>query len=322
MPETSTFEKNKRDLYQKRCRELKERLEVLSLRVHRGRYEAEELSELASILRSLRFDLLGNDTLMSSAMGVSGATISQTYSGKSRPKYASFMKMLHGAQRIIEQEIDRARQTLRSVDLADSPQDLTGSDHSEIVRIRSKRSNLFLSDEDLVRVQNLAKESKSNISTVIRDALAQYVSTAPKKLAAENSRTQFIIENRIEVIRYSNAIISALEEALNYNVDRHHNSPPPDLRLEDAEYLAEIRSLIFELRRLNALLEKPIKSNASAARKEAAGFGKHMDKFLSSYAGSLGKGAAGLTVAAVAGLLYQAGAGELVEGIWKHLKHR
>lgn len=114
-----------------------------------------------------------------------------------------------------------------------------------------------------------------------------------------------------------------MQEALDYNVERHHNLPPPDLRLDDSSYLAELRDLVAELRKLNALLEKPRNSNVRGARQRISGFAKHLDKFLGSYANALGKGAAGLTIAAAVGLLYQAGVGpEIIELIWRHLKIR
>jgi hypothetical protein len=93
------------------------------------------------------------------------------------------------------------------------------------------------------------------------------------------------------------------------------------LRLDDDNYLTEIRNLVAELRRLNTLLEKPTKSNAQAARRKVSGIGKHFDKFLGSYASALGKGTAGLTVAAAVGLLYQAGVGaDVINNLWQHLK--
>jgi hypothetical protein len=69
-------------------------------------------------------------------------------------------------------------------------------------------------------------------------------------------------------------------------------------------------------------LEKPNRLKARGARQQVHGFAKHFDKFLDSYASALGKGAAGLTIAAAVGLLHQAGVGrEIIESIWQHLKH-
>jgi hypothetical protein len=104
MDESPPFEENRRLLFSKRARELSDRVDALRSRVSRGGYNEADLAELASILRSLRNDIVGNDRRLSEAMGVSGPTIAQTYSGKSRPKYYNFMKMLYGAQQILAKE--------------------------------------------------------------------------------------------------------------------------------------------------------------------------------------------------------------------------
>jgi len=132
-----------------------------------------------------------------------------------------------------------------------------------------------------------------------------------------------LLKNRVEIVRYSTAIISALQEALDYSLEKHHNLPPPALRIDDDRYLNEIRNLVSELRKLNNFLETPSKKTAKIARARASGFGKHLDRFLSSYASALGKGAAALTIASAVGLLAQAGVGqEIIDLIWRHLRHR
>lgn len=287
MVEASSFEDNKRRLYLKRSRELSDRIEGLRSRVQRGEYDDAELAELASILRSLRFDFAGNDTRLSEVTGLSGGTIVLTYSGKSRPKYNNFLKMLHGAQQIV----DRV---------------------------------LIDGDHRILAVPNeLGEQIEQHLFNGPTSEPIQ-VPPAKKRSRKSNNRQEdklLLIENRVEIVRYSTAIITALQEALDYKIERHHNLPPPALRLDDQNYLIEVRNLVAELRRLNSLLETPTKLSAKAARQKVGGIGKHFDKFLGSYANALGKGAAGLTIMAAVGLLYQAGvSSEVINALWQHLK--
>jgi hypothetical protein len=128
-----------------------------------------------------------------------------------------------------------------------------------------------------------------------------------------------VVTRKTQVVFFSKLFISALEEALEYDPSRHHNHPPPPLRLEDADYLSEIRSLISELKRLNANLEaaaaagktkaatkrKPAKRQS--AERSASDVSKHLNSFLSKYASTLGTGAAALTIGTAGALLYQLG---------------
>ena len=320
MNEPVSFEESRRELLLRRARELNERIDALRVRVSRGQYDDADLAELASILRSLRQEIAGNDKRLSEVIGISAPTIAQTYSGRSRPKYVNFMKMLYGAQQMLEVEVEGSSLGQSSLPLAISSEEQSRMEES--VRIRSGRSNIFLTERDLARVQQLSRDSHSPISTVIGDALDRYISeeaeqSASPTLGPIQGRIQ--IEDRNDILRYSNAIIVALRETLDYDAKRHHNRPPPILRLDDAGYLAEVGSLVIELGRLNDLLERS--SKASVVREEASRFGMHFDKFLGSYADALGKGAAGLTIAGVVAILYRLGVSkELVDTIWEHLK--
>jgi hypothetical protein len=80
--------------------------------------------------------------------------------------------------------------------------------------------------------------------------------------SATNATQRLVIRNRQHVVATSTLIISALQEALDYDPVRHHNQPPPALRIEDPHYLKDIRALIVELKRLNELLEIGNKSPA------------------------------------------------------------
>jgi hypothetical protein len=142
-----------------------------------------------------------------------------------------------------------------------------------------------------------------------------------KILEAEKKPKPLTAKDRRQVIYLSRAIIEALQEALDYDPIRNHNQPPPPLRLDDAKYLREIRTLIAELRRLNELLAKPSTSVKRRVGK-ASKIGEHFNEFFKSYAGALGKGAAGLTIGAAAALLLQTGVAQpLIDSIWKHWKN-
>jgi hypothetical protein len=136
------------------------------------------------------------------------------------------------------------------------------------------------------------------------------------------------VKAKEDVLRYSRVLIEALQDALDYNPNRHHNRPPPDLRVSDDEnFLEELRSLIAELKRLNDLLEIKKKS-VPATRKEVNSLGQHFDRFLSNYAAAFGKaagkGTGYLLVAGISSLLYHAGIGkDLIDSIWRHIQlHR
>jgi hypothetical protein len=286
MTDISSIEATKRRLFLQQSQELATRIEVLRSRAQRGGYDEADLAELASILKSLRYDFAGNDTRLSEVTGLSGKTISQTYSGISRPKYTNFMKMLHGAQQLVEKTIvDGGHRLLVPTDIASRFDGGASGKAAEPIRVPLS-------------------------------------GTKSAKSGGARGGELVVVKNRVEIMRYSVAIIAALQEALDYNTERHHNLPRPVLRLEDDEdYLTELRNLVAELRRLNALLERPTRANAKAAQNKASGVGRHFDKFLSSYATTLGKGLAGLTVAGVAGLLYQAGvSSDVINSLWQHLK--
>src|SRR5215471_1727303 len=131
-------------------------------------------------------------------------------------------------------------------------------------------------------------------------------------------RQKIFIKDRKAIVQYSRILIIALQEVVDYDPERHHNRPPPELRLDgDPDYLAEIRNLIAELRRLNSLLER--KRVSRKEEKAAIGIlAKCADKFSVSMSRSLGLGlgktlgvgVAGLVVASLAGLLAQTGIGQ------------
>jgi hypothetical protein len=127
--------------------------------------------------------------------------------------------------------------------------------------------------------------------------------------------------HRAQIILFSKIVITSLEDAINYDPKRHHNRPPPDLRIDSEGYLQELRSLVTELKRLNALLESMKYKNEK--RRAVIALSKHVNTFLDKYARVLGTGTAGLTVAALAGLLLQIGVGpEVVQQVLSHFKFK
>lgn len=89
---------------------------------------------------------------------------------------------------------------------------------------------------------------------------------------------------------------------------------------DDQKYLDDVKKLLNELRQLTALLETTKPRKAEAAR-TASRLPKHFDKFLQSYAGAMGKVAAGLTSAAIVAVLYHAGLGkEVIDSVWGRLR--
>jgi hypothetical protein len=143
---------------------------------------------------------------------------------------------------------------------------------------------------------------------------------AQRKPATPRRKYLVKIRDRRQVIRYANVIISALQEALDYDHNQPHNFAPPALWISDPSYLHDVRILVEELKKLNELLSKRITDNAAATR-SVSRFAKHFNEFLKSYAKSMGVVVAGLTGGAAIALMDHAGASkEIIETIWGHLK--
>jgi hypothetical protein len=143
----------------------------------------------------------------------------------------------------------------------------------------------------------------------------------PKKSRRSTTHTtqRLVIRNRQQVVAYSTLIISALQEAMDYDPARHDNRPRPALWIEDADYLQDIRDLIAELKRLNTLLET--RRPQGEPHRAAIDLKKHLNKFLDNYIPLMAKGTACLTVAAMAGLLHHIGVGdEFILGVFATAK--
>ncbi len=127
-----------------------------------------------------------------------------------------------------------------------------------------------------------------------------------------------IVTRKTQVVFFSKLFIAALEEALDYDPHRHHNQPPPPLRLDNQDYLADIKTLVTELKRLNENLEAASKVIAREkpkrtpkkrkdVEKSAIKVSRHVNTFLHKYASTLGTGAAMLTIGTAGALLQQLG---------------
>lgn len=183
-----------------------------------------------------------------------------------------------------------------------------------------------INEAELDALEKLLQENGQTKAEFVR-ALIQDAIDPDGPLADPVRRDQ--IARSSTIIFYSRLFISALEEAINYDPMRHHNQPPPPLRLEDSDYLKEIRALTTELKRLNDNLEaaataqaKPAAKKArvprKAVEKSAIKVKQHLNTFLNKYASALGTGAAALTIGTAGALLYQLGVP--LDFILKHVK--
>jgi hypothetical protein len=154
-------------------------------------------------------------------------------------------------------------------------------------------------------------------SSLMRQALQQYLGEkASPTIRSRNGK--IIVRNTTQVLFYSRVVLTAVQDALDYDPQRD-NHPPPTLRIERVDYLKELRSLVIELRRLNDNSEeaksaspKRFSKPTKTVEKSAIDLRKHLNTFLNKYASTLGTGAGIVTVGALAALLYQLGIPETV----------
>ena len=179
-----------------------------------------------------------------------------------------------------------------------------------------------LSPDQMNELELLVAQSGLTKAAFVRDLITDHLQekkAGSGRAASETS--QVIIRNPRHVIVYSQLIIGAVEDTLGYDPKRHHKQPPPALRIEDDNYLNDLRELVAELKRLNGLLEVRISSNLVAARTvrpsrpkdvddAAITVRKHLNNFLQNYTGLLGKSAALLTTGTIAALLVHLGVPE------------
>jgi hypothetical protein len=162
---------------------------------------------------------------------------------------------------------------------------------------------------------SISKEKGSTRAEITRLALTAYFenmgyesSFAREDVGGEKLVRRVHVRSAKQVLFHSELLIHAFQEALDYDPGRHHNHPPPALRLEDKEYLDELRRLVSELKQLNQFLSQ-LKTSKKRAPTTAQ---KHLNTFLNKYAGTLGTGAGIMSLGVIATLIYQLGAGEVV----------
>jgi hypothetical protein len=169
--------------------------------------------------------------------------------------------------------------------------------------------------------------------------MAKRKHSAPADLGSETQPNAIPVEpflppdlappwRRDEVFHNLAVLITAFEEVERYDPHRQHNQPPPSLWLNHAAYRADVKDLLGELRELNKALrdlagkdKEPPKAVAKKIEATLSVLGAGGRKFVESYADLLGKGAAALTIGAVAGFLASAGLPrELVDAVWGRLR--
>lgn len=180
-----------------------------------------------------------------------------------------------------------------------------------------------LDSQFMAELEKLADENGQSKAALARTALEEYISASSSVTRVDNKSGP--IRDVSQALFYCRAIIASFEEAIEYDPKRHHNQPPPALRIENPDFLAEVRKLVVELRALNANLATVNQSSArrnSARRpvqKSTVDVAKHLNTFLNKYAAALGTGAATLTLGAVGSLIFNLGGDA---GIFEHLLHK
>ena len=159
-----------------------------------------------------------------------------------------------------------------------------------------------------------ADQFELGLIELVREAIKEKI--APDDLQIRRTTRTLSVSDREQALFYLRSLVSAFEEADAYDPALHHNRPVPALYTDDAEYRKLVRQLLAELRKLNELVQRK-----KSIRGPTPLLDKLLTKFLTSYASTLGKGAAALTTATLAALLYRTGIGQDVLGsIWGHLK--
>ena len=128
---------------------------------------------------------------------------------------------------------------------------------------------------------------------------------------------QYVLENnRSRILWYVNIVLSALEDALTYDPQKRHNRVP-ELWIDDADYLSELKRLTDELRRLNGLLEKSVLNKHTT--RVAINVSKHANTFMHHLSKTGGKGAAVLLLGSLGTLLYELNGGSqlAMQDLWK-----
>jgi hypothetical protein len=206
-----------------------------------------------------------------------------------------------------------ASQMLRTVQLNEAAQDFL----RDVIESDGKGGFNYRSNHDLeLKLHDLADDLGIYPSVLRASATAviNYLAPIAKRREKGNRLT---VKRPAEIVRYSNAIIIALEDALENHLTRHHNNPPDILRIDDTDFKSAVREQVAALKKLNILLSR----KKGPSQKAVIQWAKHFNTFLKVYAGTLGKGFACLTVAAAASILFRFGIGEnAINSLWEHVK--
>jgi len=134
------------------------------------------------------------------------------------------------------------------------------------------------------------------------------------KIAKARGRKAVVqIRNKEQLQFQTEVLIVALEQAVDYQPRPKSNDPAPELyrilALEKPTNLREVKALLAELRRLNALLEKAIlkSTKVKSTQKPVVEVRKHLNTLLGSFAKTVGTGAGWLVLGVAATILHNTG---------------
>ncbi|MGY4428961.1 putative DNA-binding protein [Bradyrhizobium sp. F1.13.1] len=151
------------------------------------------------------------------------------------------------------------------------------------------------------RLREERKRNKTSLAALARESLERYVDEVvdgrgSTSADVKSQNGKIVVRNRKQTMFQIAIILDALQQAIDYDPKLHHNQPPPPLRIENSDYLTELRNLVEQLRHLNETLSatKLSRSGAPVANgrdvtKPAIDTRKAISKFVNNYAGTLGK---------------------------------
>ncbi|SEN89946.1 hypothetical protein SAMN05443254_11388 [Bradyrhizobium sp. OK095] len=185
-------------------------------------------------------------------------------------------------------------------------------------RAFQSRIVVYVNDQLLTALDKHAQRKDQTRAQAALEALQLYLKNGGNRSSIATEQGTVVIRSVRQALFHSRLVIAAFDEALEYDVLRQHNEPPPLLLLDSPDYLDEIRKLVVELRHLNSYLEtvrrfpKRRAEDTTVLRGPVASTKRHINTFLGRYASTLGHGAGILTVGALVTLLYQLGLPETV----------
>jgi hypothetical protein len=116
-----------------------------------------------------------------------------------------------------------------------------------------------------------------------------------------------VVLDKTAAILQIRGLIIALEEAVEYDPTRHHNSPPPALWVDSPEYVGDIKDLVRELRRLNDLLEAGKEPTSPVAQRVGAALVSGAEVIFKTACGTIGVGLGYVVLGSIIEVLSQLG---------------